>query len=352
MKPLLLLSAVASLAATPTSAQLTQLAHDHFDDGALDPAWTVTLHQASGWTWTEAANGGGTQLEVQAIDGVPGGTWGGAWLEQPVSPTYLLDARLVAGWKDSHGMAQCQLDVLDEAGETIARVGYYDSWSPLVAGSWSAAVDDASAHGWSDHFSSAGTAEFRIDRSSTGLIRIYVNGGFVFSGLDHRAVTAIRLRLERHGSHVYAPVFSDHVTVYGDPCSGSALLDGTPTSVSVSSGGTQSFELATCPPAPAHWYLLLGSMSGTQPGIPADSVVLPLNWDVYLETSLKWANGPVFQNTFGALDDAGFATAAVSLPAGLNPALAGTTLNHAFVVFGPLGTAHLASGAEPLTLKP
>jgi hypothetical protein len=41
---------------------------DHFNNGQLDPAWTVTLQNATGWSYTES----GTELVVSDIDMVTG----------------------------------------------------------------------------------------------------------------------------------------------------------------------------------------------------------------------------------------------------------------------------------------
>ena len=53
--------------------------------------------------------------------------------------------------------------------------------------------------------------------------------------------------------------------------------------VSLQSGGTQSLSLHGGLGQGGKTYLLLGSLSGTAPGIPVDAVVLPLNLDAYLQ---------------------------------------------------------------------
>ena len=125
-----------------------------------------------------------------------------------------------------------------------------------------------------------------------------------------------------------------------------------PDHLSLAQGGTAEHRLAA-PSHPGAPYLLLGSASGTTPGTPLDLVVVPLNApDVYLDFTLVQANQPPFASTLGTLDAAGGATASVTLPPGLDPAFAGLAVHHAFAVFGPAGSAVLASNPALLTLVP
>jgi hypothetical protein len=100
-------------------------------------------------------------------------------------------------------------------------------------------------------------------------------------------------------------------------------------------------------------YLVLGSASGTGAGLPlAPGVVLFLEPDAY--TSL-WLAGPTaspFVNGLGLLDAEGDGRAGVLLPPGLNPALAGLLIRHAFVEFGGTGADLFASPTSSLRLVP
>ena len=63
--------------------------------------------------------------------------------------------------------------------------------------------------------------------------------------------------------------------------------------LSVTSGGQVNYRLVTCPPEPGDTFLMLGSLSGTTPGYPVSSLVLPLVVDPYtfftLPTCRAWA---------------------------------------------------------------
>ena len=103
-------------------------------------------------------------------------------------------------------------------------------------------------------------------------------------------------------------------------------------------------------PARRFGYVLLGSLSGTTPGIPIGLLVLPLNPDAYLTFTLTSPNTPPLGNSLGLLDAFGEAAASFTIPPGSSPALAGLTLHHAYVVFGPMVV--FASNPVPLRLVP
>ncbi|QDU68661.1 kelch repeat-containing protein [Engelhardtia mirabilis] len=126
-----------------------------------------------------------------------------------------------------------------------------------------------------------------------------------------------------------------------------------PTELSVATGGTQDLWLALGSEYAGSPYLVLGSSSGTSPGLPlAAGVVLPLVPDGYTTWTLGQANGAVFDDTLGTLSSFGGAHGAIVLPGGLPPTLAGTSLHHAAIFFGAGGAIDQVSEAEPLVLGP
>ena len=79
-------------------------------------------------------------------------------------------------------------------------------------------------------------------------------------------------------------------------------------------------------------YVMLGSVSGTCPGLPLDGEHLPLNFaDEYFKYTVGNVNAPPLSNSFGNLDAAGQAAATFTVPAGLSPSLAGIVFHHAYV---------------------
>lgn len=63
-------------------------------------------------------------------------------------------------------------------------------------------------------------------------------------------------------------------------------------------------------------------------------------------------NTAVHQATFGILDAEGGGAAAIAVPAGTDPALAGVMLNHAYVVFASDLAVTFTSNAVALTFEP
>ena len=133
-----------------------------------------------------------------------------------------------------------------------------------------------------------------------------------------------------------------------DQCGG---LAGDAAGVSIAAGGVQNLALDAGPAEGGRPYLILGSASGTSPGTPVDSLVLPLNLDPYTNFTLGNANSAVLPGSFGFLDPAGTAEASFQLPAGvLAPTAAGTQLHHAFLVVDV--AVSFASNPLPVVLQP
>ena len=122
--------------------------------------------------------------------------------------------------------------------------------------------------------------------------------------------------------------------------------------ISLSVGGTQTLTLDAGPGIGVKIHVLLGTASGTSPGQTDGALVLPLNFDPYFLFTLLNPN-TLIANSLGFLNGLGMGTASLTLPAGLDPALAGTTLHHAYVVVD-LGvfTTVFVSNSVPLALTP
>lgn len=89
-------------------------------------------------------------------------------------------------------------------------------------------------------------------------------------------------------------------------------------SISSAVGGTAMFTLAGGPGNANRNFLLLGSVSGTSPGIklPGGLEILPLKWDFFTNIVIQYANGPNFINFMSKLDGTGSAPATFILPPG------------------------------------
>jgi hypothetical protein len=122
---------------------------------------------------------------------------------------------------------------------------------------------------------------------------------------------------------------------------------------SLSNPGTVRFRLLAGSAHAGRPYVVLGSLTGTSPGVTIGSHVLPLVVDAYFLATLSAPNTAPLANSFGRLDAVGNATASFTLPPGLPPALVGLELHHAFAVLSaPAAGIDLASEAATFRLVP
>ena len=131
-----------------------------------------------------------------------------------------------------------------------------------------------------------------------------------------------------------------------------ALLFSTVDSISLSAGGTQPFELHADPHFPNATYILMGTASGTTPGLQLGAFNLPINPDFVTLFSLTHANSAVYPGSFGLTDGLGLGSAALVAAPGTSPSLAGLTLHHAYVRLDSSLQVDFASNAVPVQLVP
>ncbi len=132
----------------------------------------------------------------------------------------------------------------------------------------------------------------------------------------------------------------------------SPALDADVEAVSLSTGGVQNFELFAPLELAGYKVLLLGSRSGTSPGLPLGGFLIPLNLDGYLVKTATAPNTPPLSGSLGTLDAAASAQAFLTVPPGVAPQLVGETLHHAFVVVDPALRVEYVSNPVALLLQP
>lgn len=102
---------------------------DHFDNGILDPAWTVTLQNVSSWNYIET----GSDLLVHDIVPINSNTeWSTVTLSRQFSPVTDFFVDFDFAW-DSGGlktaMQYVNIGLYDETGRKLTSVWYFDAWS-------------------------------------------------------------------------------------------------------------------------------------------------------------------------------------------------------------------------------
>ncbi|HEX5012221.1 MAG TPA: hypothetical protein VFY71_17675 [Planctomycetota bacterium] len=119
--------------------------------------------------------------------------------------------------------------------------------------------------------------------------------------------------------------------------------------LTVSALGSQHFSLDAGVGNAGRQYLLMGTFTGTVPGITlAGGTHLPLNPSVYLNFTGRNPNTPLLSNSGGNLDASGHATASFNLPH-VPASAAGLVLDHAYILMKPID---FASNAVEVTLVP
>ncbi|MEW6745712.1 MAG: integrin alpha [Planctomycetota bacterium] len=120
--------------------------------------------------------------------------------------------------------------------------------------------------------------------------------------------------------------------------------------ISAATGGRVDFSLDAGVAHAGHTYAILGSMSGSWPGIRLGPALLPLNFDAYFLHVIRSFGLPIYQNFLGQLDSNGRATAAFDTIAPFDPAVAGTQIWFAYLLVSPI--SGFASNAFPVELVP
>lgn len=126
-------------------------------------------------------------------------------------------------------------------------------------------------------------------------------------------------------------------------------LEADATSVSVLNGASVGFQLRAGTANAFRDYVLVGTFSGTTPGTPVGSTVVPINVDPITQLILANLNSPLFSGFLGTLDANGAAGATLNIPPGLvfqGP----VPSDFAYLLFTP--APDFASNPWSLTLLP
>jgi len=99
----------------------------------------------------------------------------------------------------------------------------------------------------------------------------------------------------------------------------------------------QSLVFFAGPEQAGQTYLLLGSLSGTTPGVTIGAAHIPLNLDAYGNYSVLHPNSDPLFNSLGGLDASGTTSMMHFAPSIGVSSLIGTTVHHACVILEPFG---------------
>ncbi len=128
------------------------------------------------------------------------------------------------------------------------------------------------------------------------------------------------------------------------------VMVATPDPVSLSNDDEQHFYAASCS-IPGTPYLVVGSVTGTAPGVVVGGVPIPLVLDGYSLVTLTQP-GLTLDQGFGAYDNDGKAYPSFHLPPVTDPTMIGAMVHHAAVTLSGSGALDYASLPVTATLVP
>ena len=148
------------------------------------------------------------------------------------------------------------------------------------------------------------------------------------------------------------PLWADGRNGTNDTFTSRVQLDfyGDVDTLSAATGGQVSFTLNPGPLYAGADYLVLGSLSGTDPGIALGSgLVVPLNYDTFMLVALNLANTVVFPGFIGTLDGTGSSAALFDTLGPFSPSIVGIQLSFATLVRGP-GSSRWVWASNPYSV--
>lgn len=121
-------------------------------------------------------------------------------------------------------------------------------------------------------------------------------------------------------------------------------------SISMENGGRQVLRIGLGVGQAGNPFIVLGSFSGTAPGVPLGTSVLPLVPDAYTTLTLQGPGAVGLAGSIGLLDGTGAAELSFGLPPGLFLLLAGSTVHHAALTID-LSSATIGATTDALALE-
>jgi len=156
--------------------------------------------------------------------------------------------------------------------------------------------------------------------------------------------------LSASGSVVYLSDISAGLKIYTNALAGD-LLQVDVTSLSAATGGVAIFTLSAGVENAGRDYLLVGGLSGTDPGtlLPGGQVTIPVNRDWFTGYVLSHVNQPPFAQFLGTLSTTGIGVARLDTLGPISPSFVGETLCFAYATKNPWD---FASNAVTIDILP
>ena len=127
------------------------------------------------------------------------------------------------------------------------------------------------------------------------------------------------------------------VDIGADEFTGIHSLEADVFALSEAAGGKVSLTLNGDGANAGRDYVMVGAVTGTNPGnaLPGGMIILPLNWDLFTDFVIAKINSSIFSNFMGALDLSGKSLAVFDTLGTLPPGMAGVYISFAYAVGRP-----------------
>jgi hypothetical protein len=157
------------------------------------------------------------------------------------------------------------------------------------------------------------------------------------SGLaDNKASVKLRFKLKSDGGVQFGGWTIDDLKLASLQPGTVPRLVASVAHVSATAGGTVTLSIDAGPAFAGRTYLVAMSATGTAPGTPLGSIVVPLVFDTATQLGFGFINTPAFQSFAGPLSAQGKGTATFHSPPIVNASLPGLDLHFAAFTLGPI----------------
>lgn len=195
-----LIVSVSLASAAPNAPAETIILSDHFDDGALDPAWQITFENASDWTYGEI----GTNLVANDIEHVEDDVWARVYLTRPL-PTQLdnFHVRAEVAWTSGtqeEVMHYVRIQLLDGEGESIANAYYWDAWV-MHRGGLGGGISDGSS--WFSGLNTQphnGASVLELERCGDD-VSVWIGGDLRVTGISSQPAAMVQIDFGFFSAH-------------------------------------------------------------------------------------------------------------------------------------------------------
>jgi len=205
--------------------------NDHFNDEMLDPAWSVSFQNSTGWMYSESGtNITATDIYPDVINTQSHSILSTVSLSQTFTPLTDFNAGFVFSWDSAesvNAMQQLFITLYDSYDNKISSAGYNDAWV-MYSGSQYALAGESIFNSGYNSLPIEGGASVSIIRSGD-YINVLWNGVSLLSGTSDSPINRVALEF-----NYYAYNGDFGISFFGTESIDSVMIEGSPVPVPAS----------------------------------------------------------------------------------------------------------------------